>query len=106
MLFIPQLNGIERSGLSSEIRQCYQLNKFSFGDAIGTAKNTAMQCITDKFNEGKTIVDNAINNIRSAIEDINGGAKLIAECSQFTIQFPSVAGLVAKVTCLSKVCIM
>ncbi|XP_055325055.1 uncharacterized protein LOC129579223 [Sitodiplosis mosellana] len=100
---LNDLNGIERSlSLSSGIRQCYQLNKFSFSDAIGTAKNTAIQCITDKFNEGKTIVDNAINNIRSAVQDINGGAQLIAECSQFTVGFPSVAGLVAKVTCLTK----
>ncbi|XP_031636328.1 uncharacterized protein LOC116349162 [Contarinia nasturtii] len=99
---LNDLNGVERFGLSSNIRQCYQLNKFTFGDAIGTARTTAMQCINDKFNEGKTIMDKAINNIRTAAEDINGGAQLIAECSQFTIGFPSVAGLVAKVTCLTK----
>lgn len=101
---IPQLNDIERLlGLSANIRQCYQLNKFSFGDAIGTAKSTAMQCINNKFDEGKTILDNAINNIRSAAQDISDGAQLIAECSQFTVAFPSVAGLLAKVTCLGKV---
>lgn len=98
------MNGIERFGLASNIRQCYQSNKFTFSDAIGTAKTTAIQCINDKINEGKTIVDNAINNIRTAAQDISGGAQLIAECSQFTIELPSVAGLVAKVTCLSKVC--
>lgn len=103
MLFTPQLNAIERFGLSANIRQCYQLNKFSFGDAIGTAKNTAIQCITDKFNEGKTIMDKAIDDIRSAVQDISGGAQLIAECNQFTVGFPSMAGLIAKVTCLSKV---
>lgn len=103
MLFILQLKSIERMGLSTGIRQCYQLNKFTFGDAIDTAKNTAMQCINDKVNEGKTIVDNALNNIQSAAQDIRGGAQLIAECTQFTITFPSMAGLVAKVTCLTKV---
>lgn len=105
MLFIPQLNSIERLGLStSNIRQCYQLNKFSFNDAINTAKSTAMQCINDKFNEGKTIVDNAIKDIQNTVQDVANGAQLMAECAQFTIQFPSVAGLVAKVTCLSQVC--
>lgn len=105
MLFIPQLNSIERLGLStSSIRQCYQLNKFSFGDAINTAKSTALQCINDKFNESKTIVENAINNIQAAVQDVAGGAQLIVQCSQYTIQFPSIAGLVAKVTCLSQVC--
>lgn len=104
MSFILQLIGIERSlSLSNGIRQCYQLNKFSFSDAMGTAKNTAIKCINDKVDEGKTILDNAINNIRSAIQDISDGAQLIAECSQFTVGFPSAAGLVAKVTCLSKV---
>lgn len=105
MLFIPQLNSIERLGLStSNIRQCYQLNKFTFSDAINTAKSTAMQCISNKINEGKTIVDNAINDIQSAVQDVAGGAQLMAECARFTIQFPSVAGLVARVTCLSQVC--
>lgn len=99
-----QLNSIERLfGLSANARQCYQLNKFSFNDAINTAKSTAMQCINDKFNEGKTIADNAINNIRTAVQDVSNGAQLIAECRQFTVEFPSVAGFVAKVTCLSQV---
>lgn len=70
---------------------------------MNTAKSTAMQCINDKCNEGKTIADNAINNIRTAIQDVSNGAQLIAECRQFTITFPSVAGFVAKVTCLSQV---
>lgn len=103
-VFISQLNGIERSlGLSANVRQCYELNKFSFDDAMNTAKSTAMQCINDKCNEGKTIADNAINNIRTAVQDVSNGAQLIAECRQFTITFPSVAGFVAKVTCLSQV---
>lgn len=103
-VFISQLNGIERSlGLSANVRQCYELNKFSFDDAMNTAKSTAMQCINNKFNEGKTIADNAINNIRTAVQDVSNGAQLIAECRQFTITFPSVAGFVAKVTCFSQV---
>lgn len=102
-LFISQLNSIERFGVSADIRQCYQLNKFSFGDAMNTAKSTALQCINDKFNEGKTIVDNAINDIRTTIQDVSGAAQMISECRQFTITFPSIAGLVAKVACLSQV---
>lgn len=70
---------------------------------MNTAKNTAMQCINDKVNEGETIADNAINDIQSAIQNITGGAQLMAQCSQYTIQFPSMAGLVAKVTCLGQV---
>lgn len=99
----PQLKSIESLGLSSDIRQCYLLNKFSFGDAINTAKSTAMQCISDKMNEGKTIVDNAINDIQAAARDVSNGAQLITQCREFTVTFPSVAGLVAKVTCLSQV---
>lgn len=89
--------------LSPEIRQCYQLNKFTFVDALNIARVTAMQCITDKVNEGKTIIDNAINNIESAAQDIGNGAHAIVECKQFLTSFPSVAGAVAKVTCLSQV---
>lgn len=92
-----------RFGLADDVRQCYELNKFSFGDALNTAKNTAMQCINDKINEGKTIADNAINDIQTAIQNITGGAQLMAQCSQYTVQFPSMAGLVAKVTCLGQV---
>lgn len=62
-----------------------------------------MQCIDDKVNEGKTIADNAINDIRSAMQNISGAAQLMAQCTQYTVQFPSMAGLVAKVSCLGKV---
>lgn len=62
-----------------------------------------MQCINDKMNEGKTIVDNAINDIQAAARDVSNGAQLITQCREFTVTFPSVAGLVAKVTCLSQV---
>lgn len=98
-----QLNNIGRFGLSSDVLKCYELNKFSFGDALNTAKNTAMQCINEKVNEGRTIADNAINDIQTAIQNITGGAQLMAQCSQYTVQFPSMAGLVAKVTCLGQV---
>lgn len=49
-------------------------------------------------------MENAINNIQTAVQDVAGGAKLIIQCTQYTIQFPSIAGLVARVTCLSQVC--
>lgn len=93
-----------RSILSNDIRQCYELNKFTFSDAINTARTTAMQCITDKLNQGKMIADNAIKDIRTVIQDIRSAGQMIAECRQFLISFPSVAGAVAKVACLSQVC--
>lgn len=88
---------------SSDIRQCYQLNKFTFGDAISTAKTTAMQCITNKVNQGKTIVETAIANIQSAAQGITSGTQLLAECRQYVSLFPSPAGFVAKAACLSQV---
>lgn len=79
------------------------MNKFTFSDALNTARSIATQCITDKFNEGKATIENAINNIQSAVNDIGNGAKAIVECKQFLIAFPSVAGSVAKITCLGQV---
>lgn len=70
---------------------------------MNTAKNTALQCIDDKINEGKTIVDNAINDIRTAAQNISGAAQLMEQCKQYTVQFPSMAGLVAKVSCFGQV---
>lgn len=72
---------------------------------MNTAKNTAMQCIEDKVNQGKTIVENAVNDIQSAVQNISGAAQLMSQCTQYTVQFPSMAGLVAKVTCLGQVTI-
>lgn len=89
--------------LSSDVRQCYQLNKFAFGDAINTAKATAMQCITNKVNQGKTIVETAIVNIQLAANSITSGTQLLAECRQYVSLFPSPAGFVAKTACLSQV---
>lgn len=92
-----------RSILSSDVRQCYELNKFTFADAMNTAKSTAMQCITDKINQGKTIADNAIKDIRNTVQDIRNAGQIIAECRQYSISFPSIAGVVAKIACLSQV---
>lgn len=92
------------SGLSADAVQCYLSNKFTFGDAMNTARNTSLQCISDKMNQGKTILDNAINNIRTAAQNISNGAELISVCSQFTLTYPSMAGLIARATCLSQVC--
>lgn len=70
---------------------------------MNTAKNTALQCINDKIDEGKTIADNAINDIQTAAQNITAAAQLMAQCAQYTVQFPSMAGLAAKVACLGQV---
>lgn len=89
--------------IPSNIRQCYELNKFTFTDAMNTARSTAMQCIRDKINQGKTIVENAVNNIQSAAQDMSNGSQLISQCQQYLSSFPSSAGVVAKVACLTQV---
>lgn len=65
-----------------------------------------MQCISEKFNEGKAIADNAINDIQSAAQNVSGAAQMIAQCREYTVSFPSGAGLVARVACLSQVSLM
>lgn len=70
---------------------------------MNTARSTAMQCITDKINQGKTIVDNAINNIQSAAQDVSNGSQLISQCQQHLLSFPSPAGIIARVACLTQV---
>lgn len=62
-----------------------------------------MQCITDKLNEGKEIADNAMNDIRTAMQEIGNATQMIGECRQFLTIFPSVAGAIAKIACLSEV---
>lgn len=79
------------------------MNKFTFGDAINTAKTAAMQCITNKVNQGKAIVETAIANIQSAANSLTSGTQLLAECRQYVTLFPSPAGFVAKAACLSQV---
>lgn len=101
--FSSQLNNIGRLILSSDIRQCYQQNRFTFGDAINTAKDQVGRCLTDKANEAKAIFESARNNIQSAYDNIGNGAAMMAECNQLTIEFPSPAGVVAKAACLQEV---
>lgn len=87
--------------MTSDISKCYSQYKFSFGDAINTAKTTALQCINEKMDEGKRIVDNAINDIKQTAQDVGDSAVLMALCNQYPIT--SVASLVAKVSCLGQV---
>lgn len=61
------------------------------------------QCVTDKLNEGKSIIESARNNIQSAFDNIANGAQMMAECNKITLEFPSAAGIVAKAACLQEV---
>lgn len=87
--------------MTANISDCYSKHKFSFGDALNTAKSTAMQCINDKVDQGKAIIRSAIDDIKTAAEDVADNARLMAQCSQFEVS--SVSTLVAKISCLSQV---
>lgn len=102
-LLFTQLNNIGRLLTDQGVRQCYQQNSFSFTDAINTARNQVKQCVDDKINEVRTIVENGISNIANAISDTNNVAQLLANCNQLTLSYPSVAGLIAKGACLNSV---
>lgn len=98
-----QLNNIGQTILSYDIRNCYQNNKFSFSDAINTAKAQATQCLVDKFNQAQSIVQNGRGNIENAFSNLANVGQILSECGQLTSLYPSAAGVAAKGACLNKV---
>lgn len=101
--FFLQLNNIGRTLSTQTLRDCYQTNKFTFSDAIGTARNETLQCMKDKYDEVNEIVDNGRMNITNAVANVQNVAEMIGVCNKLTIMYPSLAGLVAKGACLNAV---
>lgn len=98
------MNNIGRTILSNSVRNCYENNKFSFSDAINTAKSQATQCLTDKFNQAQSTVQDGRSNIENAFNNLADVGQLLSQCAQLTSTYPSAAGIAAKGACLNQVC--
>lgn len=61
----------------------------------------AGQCLSDKINEAKSIAQDFQYSIANAVANIKDVSQQLAECRLLASIYPSVAGLIAKVSCLN-----
>lgn len=89
------------SKLPITIQNCYKLYGFKFSDAISISKTMAGQCLSNKINEAKNIVQDFRNSITNAVVNLRDVAGQIKQCQILANLYPSIAGLIAKASCLN-----
>lgn len=62
-----------------------------------------MQCITDKLNNGKAIVDGAVQDIQNTVQSIGNVGQMIDQCKESSKSLPFLSGAIARFACLSQV---
>ncbi len=61
----------------------------------------AGQCLTNKINEAKSIAQDFKNSITDAVANFRDVAGQITQCRILANLYPSIAGLIAKASCLN-----
>lgn len=61
----------------------------------------AGQCLSNKVNEAKSIVEDFRYSITNAVDNVKDVSKQIAQCQLLANLYPSIAGLIAKASCLN-----
>lgn len=61
----------------------------------------AGQCLSNKINEAKSIVQDFRQSITNAVDNLKDVSKQVAQCQIFANLYPSIAGLIAKASCLN-----
>lgn len=89
------------SKLPIAIQSCYNLYGFKFSDAISVSKMIAGQCLSNKITEAKSIVQDFRYSITNAVENVKDVTKEVAQCQILANLYPSIAGLIAKASCLN-----
>lgn len=87
--------------LPMTIQNCYKLYGFKFSDAISISKTMAGQCLSNKIDEAKSIVHDFRNSITNAVVNLRDVAGQIKQCQILANLYPSIAGLIAKASCLN-----
>lgn len=62
-----------------------------------------MQCITDKVNNGRAIVEGAVQDIQNAVQSIGNVGQMIDQCRESSKPLPFLSGAIARFACLSQV---
>lgn len=62
-----------------------------------------MQCLTDKVNKGKAIVDGAVQDIQNTVQNIGNVGEMINRCKESSESLPFLSGAIARFACLTQV---
>ncbi|XP_037038443.1 uncharacterized protein LOC119075965 [Bradysia coprophila] len=89
------------SKLPVTVQNCYNSYGFKFSDAITAARVTAGQCLANKINEVKSIVDDFRTSITDAVANVRDVGEQLGQCRILANLYPSIAGLIAKASCLN-----
>lgn len=89
------------SKLPLTIQSCYNLYGFKFSDAISVSKMMSGQCLSKKINEAKSIAQDFRYSITNAVDNLKDVSKQVAQCQILANLYPSIAGLIAKASCLN-----
>lgn len=89
------------SKLPITIQNCYNSYGFKFSDAISVSKMMAGQCLSNKINEAKSIAQDFRESFTNAIANLRDVTQQITQCQILANLYPSIAGLIAKASCLN-----
>lgn len=62
-----------------------------------------MQCITDKVNNGKAIVEGAVQDIQNTVQSIGNVGQMIDKCKESSSSLPFLSGAIVRFACLTQV---